>query len=1053
MRKYCIAVILVLFFTVVTSHAQDLTETEVVETMNRAFELNKAEKYDEALEAFLLVGKNIEKQRAEEERQVYVCSQIMVAMCCELTGKYEEGYLLAKKLLQGKLTDEEKENAAYQYVLNGFMLAASYMRINDGQLGKARELFTELLPYADEDMRQRIQPKIPLAWYFEGARYMISQQYDKAYLCMENAHNGFREIGDVKNEADVLCNMAVIKGHQDEYISVLELYDEAYARVTTVQDWNLMANIRHEQREIYRKLGDRNHVAIATQAIDTLLIKANNIEAMIANNNALGDDAFSMKDYSLAESFYLKNEKLLTLLPEIKQRSVEHGIYSKMRDLKYTAGEYQSALAYGSNCIRMFEKEFEGDRLQRYLPYSNQADIYREMGDSVNAMRYVDSLFLCMEGTDAPARMVAQVYTTRGRVFAKFGEYEKAVSEFDMADAVLAKICEADDVSRTTIQALKAGVLHRLNRHEEAEIAYKRYAELIKSRQGNNSIAYGDALYYLANAEAFNGHIEAGRRHYIESAEMLQQQIKEQLRYVSSSERESYWESLSQKMWAMTAFGIKSKATQNSFTEASYNALLFSKSLLLESERSMYDIIRKEGTQEDVEAFTNVVTLKAKMATLSKDFDKNKEELGRIYAKMTVADKHLAARSTSYKDYTAFLNVKYANVKRAMKDSDVLIDFTDFKGDDNKRHYAVYVINNIQKYPLLMDLFTEESVDSLLGGKSIDHLYNESVSEKMFRLCWQPLQEYVKEGAKVYYVPSGGMHRISLESLMLADGSLLGEHYDFIRLSSARELLRQSGTIAIKKNSEAVLYGGLLYDLDTNVLEAESKKYILSPMFAMRSGDARGDSIFHFLPQTKEEVLVVEKILKEKQVKVTSYMDVNGTEESFLNMSGMAPKLLLVATHGFYYSADNIANIDYLQGYTDAMSLTGLIMSGGNLAWRGKHLPDGVLSGILTAATISRMDLQGTELAVLSACQTGQGKTTPEGIYGLQRAFKKAGVQTIIMTLWNVSDFATKEFMTTFFIELANNGWKKREAFNETKRIVRKKYPEPYYWAGFVMLD
>ena len=174
--------------------------------------------------------------------------------------------------------------------------------------------------------------------------------------------------------------------------------------------------------------------------------------------------------------------------------------------------------------------------------------------------------------------------------------------------------------------------------------------------------------------------------------------------------------------------------------------------------------------------------------------------------------------------------MKYANVKRAMKDSDVLIDFTDFKGDDNKRHYAVYVINNIQKYPLLMDLFTEESVDSLLGGKSIDHLYNESVSEKMFRLCWQPLQEYVKEGAKVYYVPSGGMHRISLESLMLADGSLLGEHYDFIRLSSARELLRQSGTIAIKKNSEAVLYGGLLYDLDTNVLEAESKKYILSPM-------------------------------------------------------------------------------------------------------------------------------------------------------------------------------------------------------------------------------
>lgn len=96
---------------------------------------------------------------------------------------------------------------------------------------------------------------------------------------------------------------------------------------------------------------------------------------------------------------------------------------------------------------------------------------------------------------------------------------------------------------------------------------------------------------------------------------------------------------------------------------------------------------------------------------------------------------------------------------------------------------------------------------------------------------------------------------------------------------------------------------------------------------------------------------------------------------------------------------------------------------------------------------------KGRNLLCFQPVRQGKARQRPEGIYGLQRAFKKAGVQTIIMTLWNVSDFATKEFMTTFFVELANNGWKKREAFNETKRIVRKKYPEPYYWAGFVMLD
>lgn len=932
-------------------------------------------------------------------------------------------------------------------------MAASYMNVDVGQFEEARKLFAEILPYADRDMKQRIQPKIPLAWYFEGSGYMIAHQYDKAYFCMSSAHRGYKEIGDAKNETDALCKMAMIKGYLDEYIAALDLYEDAYASAETVQDWNLMADIKQEQRRIYRKLGDRNRVTSTSQAIDVLLAKASNAEAMIANNNTWGDDALAMNDCPLAESFYMKNEKLLALLPETKQRSEAHGIFTKMRDLKSRAGDYLSALKYGADCIKICESEFKDDGIQRYLPYGSQADIYKEMGDSVNAMSCIDTLFLSLKGTNVPPRIVAQVYTTRGRILAGFKEYAKAISDYDMADDTLAKICETDDADRITILALKAGALHKLKRYGEAETAYRRYAELIKHTQGNRSTAYGDALYYLANAEAFNGKIEAGCKHYMESIGLLEQQIKEQLRYVSSSERESYWESLSQKMWAMTAFGIKSKTTQSDFTEASYNTLLFSKSILLESERSMYDIIQSEGTQEEVQAFANVAALKARIGSLGRNFDQNKEEIGRLYAEMNAADKKLVLRSTYYKDYTAFLNVKYADVKRVMTDGDVLIDFTDFKEEDGKRHYVVYIINNVQEYPLLKSVFTEELVDSLLGNKGIDCLYEAGVSEKFSRLCWQPLQEYANAGTKVYYVPSGIMHRISLESLRLEDGSLLGEHYDFVRLSSARELLRQSDDIAIEKNSEAILYGGLFYDLDVNILEAESQKYDLSPMLALRGGNVRGDSIFHYLPQTKEEVVEVGRILKDKNVKVTSYIGIEGTEESFLNMSGKAPKLLLVATHGFYYSTDHSTEIDYLRGYTDAMSLTGFVMAGGNLAWSGRPLHEGVLGGILTANTISRMNLQGTELAVLSACQTGQGEVTPEGVYGLQRAFKKAGVQTMIMTLWNVSDFVTKEFMTTFFTEFGRNGWKKRKAFNEAKRVIREKYPEPFYWAGFVMMD
>jgi CHAT domain-containing protein len=172
-------------------------------------------------------------------------------------------------------------------------------------------------------------------------------------------------------------------------------------------------------------------------------------------------------------------------------------------------------------------------------------------------------------------------------------------------------------------------------------------------------------------------------------------------------------------------------------------------------------------------------------------------------------------------------------------------------------------------------------------------------------------------------------------------------------------------------------------------------------------------------------------------------------------MSGRSPRYLHLATHGFYYSPSQAKNVAYLNGYEDAMQLSGLVLSGGNTAWRGKALPQGVLGGILTAETISRLDLSNTEMVVLSACQTGQGKATEEGLYGLQRAFKKAGVKTIVMTLWNVYDHVAKEFMTTFYEQLSNadNKWDKRKAFEATKAIIRDAYPEPYNWAAFIMVD
>lgn len=355
---------------------------------------------------------------------------------------------------------------------------------------------------------------------------------------------------------------------------------------------------------------------------------------------------------------------------------------------------------------------------------------------------------------------------------------------------------------------------------------------------------------------------------------------------------------------------------------------------------------------------------------------------------------------------------------------------------------------------MLKPLFAERQIDSL-GIVRPDMYYGEDYAKDIVRLLWQPLKDNLKEGATVYYVPSQLLFQVSLESLPMEDGSLLGSHYDFVRLSSARELVKMKRHTRRTDAHTAVLYGGLQYDMDDTAMENEAKKYDLDNLFAQRGDMARGDSVYHELQGTKEEIFRIYTILKGKKWNVVPYMGTDGTEESFLAMHGKSPCLLHLATHGFYYTPSKAADVNYLKGYTDAMSLSGLVLSGGNAAWLGKKLPKGVLGGILTANDIARLDLSNTDMVVLSACQTGQGKATSEGLYGLQRAFKKAGVCTIVMSLWNVDDRVTSEFMATFYERLTDkaNALDKRKAFEEAKQIVCKNHPDPYHWAAFVMLD
>lgn len=1042
---------LLLLCMVMQLKAQTLSEDEVSAKMNQALELNEAGKNAEALDLFLCVGENTKLQRNESERQRYVSSQTMALRCYEQLEKYEEGYLLGKSLLQGKLSDAERTDIGHLYALNGYFYACELIHRDESTRAdykRGRELIAEILPYADEQVKEHAEAKIPLTWYYEGVQCEMTQSFDEALSLYEKALNGFRELENTSNEVDVLSVIATVKAQLCKFEEAKHIYTQAFALAGRTGKANKQMEVLRKLWSLGNTTGDMKLIRSASASMDSLVEKAGDVKMKFAYYHQKGDEAKSRSQYKLAEEWYIKSKELA----ELSQGS-KHAAYSKLRDLYIDAEQYDEAITYGFKAIEEFQKIVSPDRAAYYLPYSLMAEIYKQKGDRENCFACLDSLFKSVNKMEEP-RERCVLYMIRAICHTGFKEHTAALDDYKKADEILASKYPQTERNRVNILAALGGTELCLKMYDESERHYKLYADYVKQLYGEKSKEYINALIKLANAEGFSKHLEAGCDHYADAAIRLKKLMKERIPMMSVEERESFWSPVSSLFTMMTPYAIEAQRHQDAFTASCYDALVMSKSFLLESERSLYDVVKKDGTDEDMEDYLQLTLMKNQIKKWENDYAHHADSILSMSQRADLLATRLAERCQSFGNITRFMDIDYATVKSALKPNEVLLDFTDYVSETNGRKYAAYIIHREDEYPLLKHLFAESQIDSLDISRP-DMYYNQDYAPDVLKLLWEPLKANIAEGATVYYVPSQLLFQVSLESLPLADGSLLGSHYNFVRLSSARELVKAQSSVLASTPHSAVLYGGLQYDLQPTAMAEEAKKYDLNDLLVMRGDVVRGDSVFCELPGSKQEIMQIESLLQANKWQVTPRMGMEGTEESFLSMHGQAPQLLQIATHGFYYTPERATDVDYLKGYSDAMMLSGIVLSGGNAAWRGKELPDGVLGGILTANNIARLDLSGTEMVVLSVCQSGQGKATSEGLYGLQRAFKKAGVGTMVMALWSVSDKVATEFMTTFYEQLASKPckWNKRQAFEKAKSIVREKYPDPYYWATFVMMD
>ena len=491
----------------------------------------------------------------------------------------------------------------------------------------------------------------------------------------------------------------------------------------------------------------------------------------------------------------------------------------------------------------------------------------------------------------------------------------------------------------------------------------------------------------------------------------------------------------------------------DSIIMSAFNASLMMKGALLNSENSVKRVIEesKNDALKDLWA-----ELKADRYILAKSLEKdslyrklNTDSLQKVIYRL---EDSLIVKCKEYGDITQSMKLKWKDIQNHLHSEDVAIEFLSFPVNNDSIVYTALLLRKGSESPKMITLFEEKQLTGFP-----DSLHYQS--KEMTDLVWKPLQAELEGIKNIYFSPSGALYNIGIEYL---PGM---ENYNIYRLSSTRELVTDLKTGTKKR---AVLYGGLKYDAEFDKSVTDRSLAMLDEAFIERP-NVRGMGLRggkEYLKHTKEEVDIIGKELNNANWVCVLDTAAMGTEESFKALSGKNVGCLHISTHGFYYNKEDADNARYkfmlidnnmISAEDKALTRSGLVMSRANHILEDKVLPDNVEDGILTAKEIADVDLRGLDLVVLSACQTGLGDIAQgEGVFGLQRGFKKAGAKSILMSLWEVDDKATQILMTQFYKNLLS-GQSKRQSLLAAQEYLRKvedgKYDEPKYWAAFILLD
>lgn len=826
---------------------------------------------------------------------------------------------------------------------------------------------------------------------------------------------------------------------------------------------------------LYTEMG-RNEEAVIIHrqvlAIRKKILAENHPEIAQSLNN-LGITCENLGQKALAEQYFTESLDIRR-----KVYGDQHPDYAQslnnIGQLFSATGRYKEAESVLLNAAAIWQKRFGNTHPNYLLTLDNLAALY------INTSAYEKAESL-LKGVIAGRKNVlgdthadyGVSLNNLGALYCLRGRYEEGLALYRQVAAIYQKAWGEEHPSYALALQNTAEIYSRLKNHQAARPLFEQAIRIYLKSLGPDHPAIATPLLGLANLENNAGQYLLAEQLLDSSNRIMMRHMQQNFANLGEEEKMQWWEGEANRFQMAPSLLVSNPHPSKWFLEQTLLQQVQLKGYILKDGTKMLERIRKNG---DPVLKKILGEWQANKATLARQYSlpvaERIPQLDSIEKRTTVLEKQLGQQSALFKTAHPDAGLSMEKIRKSLQPGEAAIEWVRFayyrQGWTDSVLYAAFVLLPGSATARFVLLCEEKELAGLLQVKGsnaealIKQLYRGTVirnnslqgnkADSLYQLIWEPLQSMLSGVKKIYMAPAGLLNRVAFNALAIDSNRYLIDEYELHQLSTIGEIADEKPMTA-KDPAEAVcLYGGIDFEQSEPVIK-DNPTVIKLPESMQRS--IRGGR-WNSLPGTLEEVKAIGQLIQRLQKKMTLLSGKAATEESLKQLSGQSPAILHLATHGFSLP-DVSKNREFRKGNQFSLAenplmRAGIILAGANKVWSGGPSVNGKEDGIVTAYEIAGLDLGQTELVVLSACETALGDIRgTEGVFGLQRAFKLAGVRKMILSLWQVPDRETAELMTLFYTYQLQ-GKSIGVAFRMAQMDMRKKYPV-YYWAAFTLLE